>query len=31
VHYIIEGRPIADPRPKGDTTTIAAVRTAGDR
>jgi phosphate transport system protein len=25
VHYIVEGRPIADPRPKGDTTTIAAV------
>ena len=31
VHYIIEGHPIADQRPKGDTTTIAAVRTAGDR
>jgi phosphate transport system protein len=31
VHYIIEGRPIADQRPKGDTTTISAVRTAGDR
>src|SRR6201999_3960714 len=31
VHYIIEGRPIADQRPKGDTTTIGAVRTAGDR
>src|SRR5712672_3927990 len=27
VHYIIEGRPIADQRPKGDTTTIAALRT----
>ena len=26
VHYIIEGRPIADQRPKGDTTTIAALR-----
>jgi phosphate transport system protein len=25
VHYIIEGRPIADKRPKGDTTTIAAL------
>src|SRR6266849_1958629 len=25
VHYIIEGRPIADQRPKGDTTTIAAL------
>jgi phosphate transport system protein len=31
VHYIIEGRPITDQRPKGDTTTIAALRTAGDR
>jgi phosphate transport system protein len=30
VHYVIEGRPIADPRPKGDTTTIAAL-VAGDR
>src|SRR4249919_1465362 len=30
VHYIIEGRPIADQRPKGDTTTIAALR-AGER
>ncbi len=26
VHYIIEGRPIAESRPKGDTTTIAALR-----
>jgi len=26
VHYIIEGRPIADPRPKGDTTTIPSLR-----
>jgi len=25
VHYLIEGRPIADQRPKGDTTTIAAL------
>ncbi len=25
VHYMIEGRPIADQRPMGDTTTIAAV------
>jgi phosphate transport system protein len=25
VHYIIEGRPITDKRPKGDTTTIAAL------
>lgn len=31
VHYIIEGRPIGDQRPKGDTTTFAALRTAGDR
>lgn len=30
VHYIIEGKPIADPRPKGDTTTIAAL-VSGDR
>src|SRR6266702_1285018 len=30
VHYVIEGRPIADPRPKGDTTTIAALA-MGDR
>src|SRR6185312_5267338 len=26
VHYMIEGRPIADQRPKGDTTSFAAVR-----
>jgi len=30
VHYIIEGRPIADKRPKGDTTTIPALRAAGE-
>ena len=30
VHYIIEGRPITEKRPKGDTTTIAAL-VAGDR
>lgn len=30
VHYIIEGRPIADKRPKGDTTTLAALRAAGE-
>ena len=30
VHYVIEGRPIAETRPKGDTTTIAALP-AGDR
>jgi phosphate transport system protein len=28
VHYVIEGRPIADQRPKGDTTTIAAATRA---
>jgi phosphate transport system protein len=26
VHYIIEGKPFTDQRPKGDTTTIAALR-----
>jgi len=32
VHYIIEGRPIADKRPKGDdTTAFAALRATGDR
>ena len=31
VHYMIEGKPIADQRPKGDTTTFAAVRAAGER
>ena len=31
VHYIIEGRPIADQRPKGDTTTIAALRVGDNR
>jgi len=31
VHYIIEGKPITDQRPKGDTTNIAAVKTAVDR
>ena len=30
VHYIIEGRPITDQRPKGDTTNITAVRTVAD-
>jgi len=30
VHYIIEGKPIADQRPKGDTTTLAALRTASE-
>jgi phosphate transport system protein len=30
VHYIVDGRPINDARPKGDTTTIAALRTTGD-
>jgi len=28
VHYMIEGRPIAETRPKGDTTTIPALRAA---
>jgi phosphate transport system protein len=31
VHYIVEGRQIADQRPKGDTTTITAVGAAGAR
>jgi phosphate transport system protein len=32
VHYIVEGRPIADKRPKGDdTVAFAALRTAKDR
>ena len=31
VHYIIEGRPPTDQRPKGDTTTFAALRAAGER
>jgi phosphate transport system protein len=31
VVYMIEGRPIADQRPKGDTTTFAALRAAGDK
>ncbi len=30
VHYIIEGKPIADQRPKGDTTTLSALRKAGE-
>lgn len=30
VHYVIEGHPIADMRPKGDTTTIAAMH-RGDK
>ena len=30
VHYIIEGKPITDQRPKGDTTNITAVRTAAE-
>ena len=28
VHYIVEGHPIPDPRPKGDTTSFAAMRSA---
>jgi phosphate transport system protein len=31
VHYMIEGQPITERRPKGDTTTIAALNAAGDR
>ncbi len=31
VHYMIEGKPIADQRPKGDTTSFAALRAAGDK
>jgi phosphate transport system protein len=30
VHYIIEGRPITDQRPKGDTTGFAAMRIASE-
>jgi phosphate transport system protein len=30
VHYMIEGRPIADQRPKGDTTAFSAVRAAAE-
>jgi phosphate transport system protein len=30
VHYMVEGQVIADQRPKGDTTRIAAVRAAGE-
>ncbi len=31
VHYMIEGKPVADQRPKGDTTSFAALRAAGDK
>src|SRR5450830_1022697 len=31
VHYVIEGRPLTEHRPKGDTTTIPALRTATER
>jgi phosphate transport system protein len=31
VHYVIDGRPIAETRPKGDTTTLATLKAAGDR
>ena len=31
VHYVIDGRPIADQRPKGDTTTLATLKAAADR
>jgi phosphate transport system protein len=29
VHYIIDGNPITERRPKGDTTTIPALSAAG--
>ncbi len=31
VHYVIDGRPIAESRPKGDTTTLATLKSAADR
>ena len=31
VHYIIDGNPITERRPKGDTTTIAALTGAGGK
>ena len=31
VHYVIEGKPITDQRPKGDTTTLAALRVGDNR
>ena len=31
VHYVIEGKPIADQRPKGDTTTFATLRVGDNR
>jgi phosphate transport system protein len=30
VHYMIEGKPITDQRPKGDTTSFAALRKTGE-
>jgi phosphate transport system protein len=30
VHYIIQGRPLTDQRPKGDTTRFASMRAAGE-
>jgi signal transduction histidine kinase len=30
VHYVIQGRPITDQRPKGDTTGFASLRAAGE-
>jgi phosphate transport system protein len=30
VHYVIEGRPLTDQRPKGDTTGFASIRVAGE-
>ncbi len=31
VHYVIDGRPIAESRPKGDTTTLATQKAAANR
>ena len=31
VNYMIEGKPVTDQRPKGDTTSFAALRAAGDK
>ena len=30
VHYMVEGKPVTDQRPKGDTTSFAALRKAGE-
>jgi phosphate transport system protein len=31
VHYVIDGRPIVETRPKGDTTTLATLKAAAER